>query len=126
VAPTTSAGADADRELPAEAAFTILVSSFRVGVESTAEEVALTTQWLETFGLPVFYADVDLGSRGRWRRVLAGAYRNSPPALRDVERLKGAAPESDAHLVSAGFAIGLATAPPRVTDTELRPSGTEP
>src|SRR4051794_7758625 len=100
--------ADVNRELPADAAFTILVNSFRVGLESTFEDVASTTQWLETSGFRVFYAEVDLGPRGRWRRVLAGAYSDSRAALRDVQRLKGAAPESDAHLVSAGFAIGLA------------------
>jgi hypothetical protein len=58
--------------------------------------------------------------------VLAGAYPDSRTALRDVQRLKAAAPQSDAHLVSAGFAIGLAAAVPRELDTELRPSGAEP
>ncbi len=74
----------------------------------------------------MFYAEVDLGSRGRWQRVLAGAYTDSQAARRDAERLKAAAPQSDVHLVSAGFAIGLVAAAPREPDTELRPSGTEP
>jgi type II secretory pathway predicted ATPase ExeA len=117
---------NAHRELPAEAAFTILVGSFAVGQETTATDVTSTTEWLEASGFPVFYAEVNLGSRGRWQRVLAGAYADSRTARRDAERLRAAAPQSDAHLVSAGFAMGLAAAGPREPDTELRPSGTEP
>jgi hypothetical protein len=115
-----------DRELPADAAFTILVSSFPVGLETTAPDVANVTDWLETSGFRVYYAEVDLGSRGRWQRVLAGAYADSLAAQRDAERLKAAAPRSDVHLVSAGFAVGLVAAAARESDTELRPSGTEP
>jgi hypothetical protein len=115
-----------DRELPADAAFTILVGSFPIGVETTPGDVSATTDWLEASGFRVFYAQVDLGSRGRWQRVLAGAYTDSQAARRDAERLKAAAPQSDVHLVSAGFAIGLVAAAPREPDTEIRPSGTEP
>ena len=118
--------AGANRELPSGAAFTILVSSFPVALQTTAPDVAAVTEWLEASGFRVFYADVNLGTRGRWRRVLAGAYPDSPTALRDVARLKAAAPQSDAHLVSAGFAIGLAAGVPREPDIELRPSGAEP
>jgi general secretion pathway protein A len=114
------------RELPAEAAFTILVGSFAVGQETTTADVASTTEWLEASGFPVFYAEVNLGPRGRWQRVLAGAYPDSQSARRDAERLKAAAPQSDVHLVSARFAIGLAAGVPREPDAELRPSGTEP
>jgi len=115
-----------DRELPAEAAFTILVSSFPVGLETTAENVTALTDWLEASGFRVFHADVDLGSRGRWRRVLAGSYTDSQTARRDTERLRAAAPQSDVHLVSGGFAIGMVAAMPREPTAELRPSGTEP
>jgi general secretion pathway protein A len=120
-----SAPADG-RELPADAAFTILAGSFPVGLDTTAADVAAVTGWLETSGFRVYYAEVDLGSRGRWQRVLAGAYTDSQTARRDAERLKAAAPQSDVHLVSAGFAIGLAAAAPRESDAEPRPSGTEP
>ena len=115
-----------DRELPAEAAFTILVSSFPVGLETTAADVTALTDWLEASGFQVFYAEVDLGSRGRWQRVLAGSYTDSQTARRDAERLRAAAPQSDVHLVSAGFAIGMVAAAPREPDADLRPSGTEP
>jgi hypothetical protein len=116
----------ARRELPAEAAFTILVGSFAVGQETTAADVTSTTEWLEASGFPVFYAEVNLGPRGRWQRVLAGAYADSQTARRDAERLRAAAPQSDAHLVSASFAVGLVASVPREPETELRPSGTEP
>ena len=115
-----------DRELPADAAFTILIRSFPVGLDTTAADVTGLTDWLEASGFPVFYAEVDLGSRGRWQRVLAGAYTDSQTAHRDAERLRAAAPQSDVHLVSAGFAIGMAAAAPREPDSDLRPSGTEP
>jgi general secretion pathway protein A len=118
--------ASPDRELPAEAAFTILVSSFPDGPASTASNVASTTEWLEASGFRVFHAQVHLGSRGRWQRVLAGAYSDSQSARRDMERIRAAAPESDAHLVSAGFAIGLAAAAPRNSDPRFHPSSTEP
>jgi hypothetical protein len=115
-----------DRELPAEAAFTILVSSFPDGQTSTASNVAATTAWLEASGFRVFHAQVHLGSRGRWQRVLAGAYGDSQAARRDMERIRAAAPQSDAHLVSAGFAIGLPTAAPRNSEPRFHPSITEP
>jgi general secretion pathway protein A len=118
--------ASADRELPADAAFTILAASFPVGADTTAADVAATTEWLEASGFQVFYAEVDRGSHGRWQRVLAGAYTDSQSARRDAARLKAAAPQSDVHLVSAGFAVGIVAAAPREPDAELRPSGTEP
>jgi general secretion pathway protein A len=114
-----------DRELPADAAFTILVGSFPIGLETTSGDVTSMTEWLEASGFRVFYAQVDLGPRGRWQRVLAGAYTDSQSARRDAERLRAAAPQSDAHLVSAGFAIGLVAAGTREPDADLRPSGTE-
>jgi general secretion pathway protein A len=115
--------AEAARELPAEATFTILVSSFPLPLEAAAPDVVATTQWLEASGFRVYYAEVDLGSHGRWQRVLAGAYTDSQSARRDADRLRAAAPQSDAHLVSASFAIGLA---PHGPDTDSGPSGTEP
>jgi type II secretory pathway predicted ATPase ExeA len=126
VATPTSPSTTADRELPADAAFTILVSSFPVGQDSTGPNVANMTDWLETSGFHVYYADVDLGSRGRWRRVLAGAYADSQTARRDADRLRSAAPQNDVHLVSAGFAVGLAATTAQDSDSDLRPSGTEP
>ena len=115
-----------DRELPADAAFTILIGSFPAGQEGTEAEVAALTSWLEGSGFRVFYADVNLGSGGRWQRVLAGSYGDAKTAARDAARLRAASPQSDVRLVSAGFAIGFVSAAPRPADAGLRSSGTEP
>src|SRR5262249_44211105 len=96
-----------DRHLPAGATHTVLVSSFPLADVSTTADVAELTEWLESSGFPVFYADVDLGSRGRWQRVLAGAYTDPEIARRDAERLRSAVPKSEARLVSAAFAAGV-------------------
>jgi len=95
-----------DRHLPVGATLTVLVSSFPLAETSTAADVAALTEWLESSGFPVFYAEVDLGSRGRWQRVLAGAYTDPEIARRDADRLRSAVPKSDARLVSAAYAAG--------------------
>ena len=115
-----------DRRLPADAAVTILVSSYPVSDPSAAGDVEALTVWLEASGFRVFYADVDLGSRGRWQRVLAGAYTDSEAARRDADRLRAAAPSSDAHVVTAEHATGLIAAVLREPDTSVSRSGTEP
>jgi hypothetical protein len=112
--------------LPADAAFTILVGSYPIGEPTTAADVAALTDWLESSGFAVFYADVDLGSRGRWQRILAGAYTDSESARRDADRLKIAAPQSDARLVSAGFATGIVATVSHEAGAAARHSGTEP
>jgi type II secretory pathway predicted ATPase ExeA len=111
------------RQLPADASLTIVVGSYPVGDPSTVADVAALTGWLETSGFPVYYAEVDLGGNGRWRRVLAGAYTDPQTARRDEERLKAAAPHSDVHVVSARAAIGTTAADARRLDAGERPSG---
>ncbi len=112
------------RQLPANATLTILVGSYPVADASTAADVAALTAWLEESGFTVFYAVVDLGSSGRWQRVLAGAYTDPETARRDEERLKAAAPQSEVHLVSAGAATGMVAS--RQPDADARFAGTEP
>ena len=103
---------------------TILVGSYAATGTTTPDDIRELTHWLEASGFAVYYADVDLGSRGRWRRVLAGAYTDAEAANRDVERLKAAAPTSDPRLVSAGFAIGTVSSVSRELDTVAPKSGT--
>lgn len=123
VAATVAAPAAASRQLPADASLTIVVGSYPVGDAQTVADVAALTGWLETSGFRVYYAEVDLGSNGRWQRVLAGAYTDPQTARRDEERLKAAAPHSDVHLVSAGVATGTVAADARRPDAGQRPSG---
>jgi general secretion pathway protein A len=125
-APLPTAAPRATRQLPAGAALTILVSSHPIGGPTTAADVGALTDWLESSGFPVFYAEVDLGSRGRWQRVLAGAYTDPESARRDAARLKAAAPQSEARLVGAGFATGLVATVSREPDAGARHPGTEP
>ena len=86
------------------AALTILVSSYPTSESSTSANVDALTRWLEADGFRVFHADVDLGTRGRWRRVLAGSYTEVEAARRDVDRLKAAAPGAELQLLTAAEA----------------------
>jgi type II secretory pathway predicted ATPase ExeA len=110
------------RELPADAAFTILVSSYPLGDASTPSDVDALTRWLEAAQFRVFHVDLDLGSRGRWRRVLAGAYADVGTARRDAIRLKSAAPAADPQLLDAAAARGIVVSESgvRVDDTRAR------
>ena len=101
--------ADADRHLPPAAAMTILTGSYPVAEVDSATAIRALTDWLEASGFAVYYADVDLGSRGRWRRVLAGAYTDPNEARRQAARLNEAAPRLDAVVVTAPFATGANT-----------------
>ena len=71
----------------ASGSFSILIGSYPSG-SSEAQQVA---DWVAASGLTVNRADVDLGSRGRWQRILAGTYTDPESARRDAERLKAAA-----------------------------------
>jgi len=113
IAPARHHSTDAvvSRQLPGEAALTILVGSYPVGASATADAVRGMTAWLETSGFQVFYAEVDLGSQGRWQRVLAGAYTDPELARRDAARITAAAPQLDAHVIAADAAAGTPSAP---------------
>jgi general secretion pathway protein A len=94
------------RTLPTTAAVTILTGSYSLGNPDSARSIQALTDWLESSGFDVYYAEVDLGSRGRWRRVLAGAYTDAEEARRQAARLNEAAPRLDAVVVTAPFATG--------------------
>ena len=94
------------RQLPADAAETILVGSYPIADPSSAEGIRALTEWLEGLGFNVFYADADLGSQGHWQRVLAGAYTDPVAARHDFARLQRAARSGGVRLVSAEFATG--------------------
>jgi type II secretory pathway predicted ATPase ExeA len=98
-----------NRDLPLDATVTILVGSYPTASPRVSDEVRAMTTWLETAGLPVFYAEIDHGPGGRWHRVLAGAYTDEEAAQRDVERLKTLAPALEARVVSASYATSSST-----------------
>ena len=72
------------------APYTIVVASLPwndPSQEQSAAKFESVTQRLASMGYEVYHVDVDLGSRGRWRRVLAGAYERLEDARRDEARL---------------------------------------
>ena len=89
--PESASAERIDRQLPAEAALTILMGSYPVSgsdeLRSTSgTAIRSVTDWLEASGFHVYYAEVDLGERGRWQRVLAGAYTDPDLASADASR----------------------------------------
>jgi general secretion pathway protein A len=130
---TVSAPAEpvADRRLPSDAGATILIGSYPISgsddVRATSSgAVQAVTEWLESSGYHVYYAEVDLGERGRWQRVLAGAYPDAEAARADQARLKTSVAGADARIVSAGIATGLVAALPHQPDATAHRSGIEP
>jgi type II secretory pathway predicted ATPase ExeA len=89
------------RDLPLDAGVTILVGSYPTASPRVSDDVRSLTSWLESAGLPVYYAEVDYGPGGRWHRVLAGAYVDEGAAQRDMARLKAAAPSLAMRIVTA-------------------------
>ena len=88
------------RTLPTNAAFTIALGSYPVIRDGLPQDVRALTAWLESEGLPVYYAELDRGVNGRWYQVMAGSYTDDQSAARDLERLKAAAPAIDAHVIA--------------------------
>ena len=120
-----------DRQLPPDSAVTILIGSYPVtgpdDVLSTSNgAIHAVTDWLEASGFRVYYAEVDLGERGRWRRVLAGSYRDADAARADVARLKSSVAGADARVLPAGVAMGLVATSMPEADPIARHAGTEP
>jgi general secretion pathway protein A len=95
-----------NRDLPLDATFTILVGSYPTASPRVSDEVRAITSWLESCGLPVYYAEADHGPGGRWHRVLAGAYADEPTARRELARLKAQDVTLEAQIVSASVATG--------------------
>src|SRR5262249_27802061 len=113
-----------NHHLPPDAAFTILVSSYPLADQATPADVVALTDWLESSGFAVFHTEVDLRSRGRWQRVLAGAYTDPESGRRDAGRVKTVVPQSEARVVTAAFATGAAAT--SAVDGDVPPTGTEP
>ena len=94
------------RQLPDGTALTILAGTFPLGDPAASAAARSLTEWLEASGYQVYYAEVELGARGQWQRVLAGAYTDPQIARVDAARLNDAASGLAARVVTAGFATG--------------------
>jgi general secretion pathway protein A len=100
--------AAADRRLPADAPATVVAGSYPIGSDAGANAaVASLTNWLEASGYHVYYAQVDLGEAGHWRRVLAGAYTDQESAAAEADRLNRAAPGLEAKALPSAVATGM-------------------
>jgi general secretion pathway protein A len=116
----------ADRTLPSNAAFTILVGAYPLDDSQSAADIKSTTEWLEGAGLHVYYAPIDSASGGRWQRILAGAYADATAARTDAVKLKSSIPAIDPQVVAAHAAGGPGAAPARAPDILLRRAGMNP
>jgi general secretion pathway protein A len=88
-----------NREVPSGAPLTILVGAYPVSSASSDREIRALTERLEASGYDVYYSDVDLGPKGRWQRVLAGAYTDSQLARREAERVNQVVPGAEARVI---------------------------
>jgi hypothetical protein len=95
------------RALPADALFSILVDTYPLasaGSEHTVGNIRALAEWLEMSGYAVYSADVDLGAKGRWQRILAGAYTDRQAAQREATRLNAVVPGAHARVIDAAAA----------------------
>jgi hypothetical protein len=101
VAPSRVAATSvADRPLPSNAAFTILVGAYPLDDTHSSADIRSTTEWLEAAGLRVYYAPIESASGRRWQRVLAGAYVDEMAARADAKKLKTSIPAIDPQVVA--------------------------
>jgi general secretion pathway protein A len=126
VAALASAAPAADRTLPSNAAFTILVGAYPLDDPHSSADIRSTTEWLEAAGLKVYYAPIDSASGGRWQRVLAGAYADDTAARADAAKLKTSVPAIDPQVVAASASGRPGAAPPPAPDILLRRAGMNP
>ena len=102
--PAATSVSTVNRALPSDAPLSILVGTYPIASASPGENVGnirALTEWLEISGFAVYYADVDLGPKGRWQRVLAGAYTDPQVAQREAQRLNAVVPGADARVIDA-------------------------
>jgi len=92
-----------NRDVPSGARLTILVGAYPVSSASSDRDIRALTEQLETSGYDVYYADVDLGPKGRWQRVLAGAYTDVQIARREADRVNRVVPGAEARVIDVQF-----------------------
>jgi general secretion pathway protein A len=85
-----------NRVVPPGTPLTVLVGAYP---RSSAGDIQTLTERLERSGYKVYYADVDLGPKGRWQRVLAGAYTDPQAAEREADRVNLLVPGAEARVI---------------------------
>jgi general secretion pathway protein A len=94
-------GAKNNRVLPEDASMTILVGTYPVSSATFERDIQALTERLEAAGFDVYYVNVEAGPKGRWQRVLAGAYTDADVAQRQADRVNGVVPGAAAYVVDA-------------------------
>jgi general secretion pathway protein A len=116
----------AERLLPSNTPFTILVGAYPLDNPQSAADIRSTTEWLEAAGMRVYYAPIESASGGRWQRILAGAYADDTSARADAGKLKAAVPAIDPQVVAANTSGGPGSVPAREAGILLRRAGLAP
>jgi type II secretory pathway predicted ATPase ExeA len=122
VSQASRAAGPSERRLPQRTSWTILLGSYPLAAandKSTDDQAGAISHWLEMSGYDVYYADVDLGERGRWRHVLAGTYTGFQEANAAAVRLRATPLGANARVVTDGGAVASGSQTPR--GSELKP-----
>jgi general secretion pathway protein A len=105
-ASAAGSGSNVGRRFPAEARFTVLVSTYAA---SEAEEgVPSAVRWIEAMGATPYETREHVGASGVWHRVYAGAYPARELAAREAVRLERAAPGLNVAVVELALPRGAA------------------
>jgi len=99
VPPTPAAQVAAVPPAPA-VHYSLLVTSYPADGATTADDVRMLSESLQSTGYAAAVQTVDLGVNGRWQRVLAGTYTDADAARRDAERLRQLVPGVDPRVIS--------------------------
>jgi general secretion pathway protein A len=99
VAPDTTPPETAASEPSAEPRYGVAVASFSLGDVAAPARVAALMAAITDLGYSVYHADVDLGPRGRWTRVIVGAFAAEADARRQQARLRSTTRFRDARLI---------------------------
>jgi len=97
--PSAASVSPLTRDVPSGAGLTILVGTYPASSAGFERDIRALTERLETSGYDVYYADVDLGPKGRWQRVLAGAYTDPQVAQREADRVNLVVPGAQARVI---------------------------
>jgi general secretion pathway protein A len=115
-----------NRQLPGDAALTILVGAYPLSEPRAEGEIRSMTEWLEASGFHVYYAPIESASGGQWQRVLAGAYSDDAMARADADRLKQALPSMSVQVVAADSTGGPGSASLPEGEIPVRKAGLAP
>jgi hypothetical protein len=93
--------------LPGDRPYTLFVGSYPIQGSGDPKPIPTIASRLQALGYPVYKVDVDLGQRGRWRRVLAGSYRTIHEARETETRLRSLPEFGQVRVVTSTHATSV-------------------